>query len=115
MMPKMEGGRCDEPFQRAKPPAHVRVDEKAPKRHEQHQHGRDHCSLDALRRAEAENVDRDQPAYPNKSVINGVCACADQEVDVLRVMVDRMKPPKQRDLMRPTMTPIEAEIGHDEG
>lgn len=29
MMPKMEGGRRDQPFQGAKTPAHVRVDEKA--------------------------------------------------------------------------------------
>src|SRR4029077_17924866 len=115
MMPKMERGRRDQPFERAEAPAHVRVDEETPERHEQHKQGGDHRSLHALRRAESENVDRDQPAEPDEGVVYGMRAGADQEVDVLRVMVDRVETPEQGELMRPTMAPVEAKVGHRKG
>src|SRR5580692_11381516 len=112
MMPKMERGRRDQPFERAKAPAHVRVDEKTPESHEQHQQGGDHRSLHALRRAESENVDRDQLAQPDEGVVYGMRARADQKVDVLWVMVDRVETPEQGELMRPTMAPVEAKVGY---
>src|ERR1700722_18852353 len=112
MMPKMERGRRNQPFERAKTPAHVRVDEKTPERHEQHQQGGDHRSLYALRRAESENVDRDQPAQPDEGVVYGMGARADQKVDVLRVVVDRTETPQQGELVGPTMPPVEAKVGH---
>ena len=111
-MPKVERGRRDQPFERAEAPAHVRVDEKAPERHQQHQQGGDHRSLHALRRAESENVDRDQPAQADEGVVDRMGARADQKVDVLRVMVDRVKTPKQWELVRPAMAPVEAEVAH---
>src|SRR3984957_7326151 len=115
MMPKMERGRRNQPFERAKTPAHVRVDEKTPERHEQHQQGGDHRSLHALWRAESENVDRDQPAQPDEGVVYWMRARADQKVDVLRVMVDRVETPEQGELMRPTMALVEAKVGHHKG
>ena len=111
----MERGRRDQPLERAKAPAHVRVDEEPPESHEQHQQGGDHRSLDALRRAESENVDRDQPAEPDEGVVNWVGARADQKVDVLRVMVDRVETPEQGELVRPAMAPVEAKVGHHKG
>src|SRR5580704_12532945 len=111
MVPQMERGRRNQPFERAETPAHVRVDEKTPESHEQHQQGGDHRSLHALRRAESENVDRDQPAEPDEGVVYGMRARADQKVDVLRVMVDRVETPKQWDLVGPTMAPVEAKVG----
>src|SRR6202021_606609 len=106
----MERGRRNQPFERAETPAHVRVDEKAPESHEQHQQGGDHRSLHALRRAESENVDRDQPAEPDEGVVYGMRARADQKVDVLRVMMDRVETPEQGELVRPAMAPVEAKI-----
>ena len=31
---------------------------------------------------------------------------------MFRIMVNRVKPPKQWELVRPTMAPVEAKVGH---
>src|SRR6202050_1873403 len=112
MMPEMERRRRNQPFKRAETPADVRVDEKTPERHEQHQQGRDRRSLHGLRCAESDNVDWDQPAKPDESVVNGMRAGANQKIDVLWVMVNRVETPEQGELMRPTMAPVEAKVGY---
>jgi hypothetical protein len=41
-------------------------------------------------------------------------ARADQKVDVLRGVVDRVETPQQGELVGPTMAPVEAKVGHHE-
>ena len=92
-MPMVEPRGGDQPFQGTEAPADVRVNEEAPHRGEQHEQCRYQGSLHALRGADAQEVDWDQSAQADKSVVDRMGARADQEVDLLWGMVQSVEAP----------------------
>src|ERR1700733_375598 len=91
------------------------MDEETPYGDDKHDHCGHQRPLHALRGAETEDIDGYQAAEVDKHEVDGMGAGADREVDLLGVVVDRVKTPKEWDLMRPAMAPVEPQVAYDEG
>ena len=115
MVPMVKCRRRDQPFHGTEAPADIGVDEEAPDRDDQHHHRCNQRALHALRRTKTENVDRDQAAEPDEHEVDGMGARTDQEVDVLRFVVDCVETPQEGDFMGPAMAPVEADLADDKG
>ena len=90
------------------------MNEEAPHgRHEHDQHG-DQAARRGQRIGHAEDASRDQAAQPDEHVVDRMRTRADQEVDMLRAVVDGMEAPQKRDLMGPAMAPVETDFADDE-
>ena len=114
-MPVMEGRSGDQPLQRAEAPADVRVDEEAPEHANQNDHGRQHSACLTGRLGQAQQKDQDVTAQAGEHHVERVGARVDQEVEFLGAVMDRVKAPQERHLMRPAMPPIGADLRSEKG
>src|SRR5579864_1025652 len=105
-MPVMKPRRRDHPFQWAKPPPQIGVDEKSPDCPHEREQCRDGDAGLAGRMREAENKKWDKGAHPTERQVDGMDSAVDQEIDVPGAVVDRVEPPEQRYSVHQAVPPV---------
>ena len=106
VVPVVEAGRGEQPFERTEAPAHVGVDEEAPETPDDQDQDGDQPVAEAHRVDEAEGEERGQHHEPRPEEVDRVGARADHEVDFLGAVMDRVEAPQQRDLVAQPVRPV---------
>jgi hypothetical protein len=112
VMPMMECRRGDQPLQVPEPPPHIGMNEEAPRRTQQHHQDGRRGRRAVQRCRQTQQEKREQSAEPVENKVNRVAPGVHQPIHVRGAMVNSVKPPEQRDLVRPSVTPVQPDLGH---